>query len=77
MHVLQNALPRVGWFDPQILLVTIVPGLRGIGDLQVPRHQFLLQLKAYQDVQIVGHFIGFNSDQRWLDQVSIAKQIVG
>ncbi len=49
---------------PSAALILGVPGGGQIGHVQIVVQQILFELKANQDVQVVGHFVGFHADQR-------------
>ena len=69
MDILQHAVGVVGHLDAQVLAHAGVPGLGQVGEAQLAFHDFLLQLEAQDDVQVVGGLVGLHADERRLDLV--------
>src|SRR4051794_20186731 len=76
VHVLQDTVGVVRDFEAQILAVTRVPGLRQVGELQPSLEQLELQLESDQDVEVVGHLVRLDPDQRALDAVCPAIELL-
>src|SRR5262245_39155069 len=72
MHVLENSLRVVGGNDTERCLHPRIPGLGQVGQGKPPFDKIALQLKAEQNVEIVGYLIGFYANQGWLYAVDRA-----
>ena len=69
MDVLDYPLAGIGGRQPQVGADLVVEGPGQIRNRKIAVHQGPLQLKAQEDVQVVGHFIGLGADQRRFDFV--------
>ena len=69
VHVLEHAVGVIGDLDPKVVLVARIPGLGQIGQRQALLEDLQLELEPDQDVEVVGHLVGFDPDQRALDLV--------
>ena len=63
-NFLRAALRGIRGADPQVRLHTLVPQRGQISDPDRPVDQPLLQLETQEDVQVVGHLVGLDADQR-------------
>ena len=76
MHVLQHADAVVRRLDADERAHALVPGGRQIVDAEVAAHQRELELEAQEDVQVVGDLVGLDADQRRLDEVGGAHELL-
>ena len=76
VHVLQHAHAVVRRNDADERAHALVPGGRQIVDRQVASHQRELELEAQEDVQVVGDLVGLDADQRRLDEVGGAHELL-
>ena len=66
MHVLQDAVFVVFGGNSEVAGVFVVPDFGQVTDVERSLEQPEFKLKADDDVQIVGHFVGIGADQRAL-----------
>ena len=65
VNVLQATVRIVIGRDAKVAVESFVPDAGQFGRLQIAGQHCLLQLKPQHDVQVVGDFVGFDSDERW------------
>ena len=72
MHILHHAVAVVGRGDAQVGGVARVPGIGQVADRQLAFQQRQFEVEAQHDVQVVGHLVGLDANQRALDLVDRA-----
>ena len=50
LNILENAVGRIVWPNPEIVLIALIPRVRQVGDLQITLKQRLLQFESYCNV---------------------------
>ena len=70
VYVLQHALGIVGRDDAQIGFHLCVPRLGQLRQFHFPLQHVVLDLEAQENVQVVGHLVGFDADHARLDFVN-------
>ena len=76
MHVLKHAEAVVGRLDADERAHALVPGVGQVADREGSAHQRELELEAQEDVQVIGDLVGLDADQRRLDQVGGAHELI-
>src|SRR5690606_13970925 len=76
-HVLQHAEAVFGNVEAEVSLEFSVPGGGRVLDGQAGLQQVELELEAQQEEEVVGHFVGFDANERGLHLVERAKEVFG
>ena len=81
VDVLQDAAGVGGRLDAEVLAVFFVPGGGEIGDAELVVEEGLLEFETHEDVEVVGDFVGFGTDERGADvvdrEIEVALRHVG
>ena len=76
VDVLEDAAGVVGDLEAEVVAVARVPGLGQVLEREVVLEDLQLELEADQDVEVVGDLVGLDPDQRALDAVGGAEELV-
>ena len=77
VDVLHDALGVARHVEPEVLLVAGVPGVGQILEREGLLEERHLELEADGDVEVVGDLVGLDADQRALDGVRRAVEVLG
>src|SRR5579885_1621373 len=76
VNILQHAQGVRWWNDTQVIVILLVPEVRQVVYINLPTDESLFQLKADDNMQVIGDFIGFSANETRPDLVERADKLL-